>query len=115
MTAFRNEGTDPIPRTELVRELSSGVPKRIATALYAATKFDDDWNWVQGQCLNFMKHGSVAVRWAAVTCLGDLAYFRRPLNLEVVIPALEKALTDPEIADPAQFSLSMIKQFRGEK
>jgi hypothetical protein len=115
MTVFRYRRTDPIPRTELVRELSSGVPAKIATALYAATKFDDDWNWVQEQCLTFVKHGSVEVRWAAVTCVGDLAFFRRPLKLETAIPALEKALTDPEIADPAQFSLSVIKQFRGGK
>ena len=74
-------------------------------------KFDADRAWVQEQCLGFAKHQSVEVRWAAVACLGDLAFLRRPLDLVAVIPVLEGALTDPEIADPARFSLSLVKQF----
>ena len=111
MADFRYEATNPLSRTEVVRELGSGVPNRIAAALYAASRSDDDWNWVQEQCLGLAKHESVEVRWAAVTCLGDLAFLRRPLNLLNVIPVLEGALSDPEIADPARFSLKMVKEF----
>jgi hypothetical protein len=38
---------------------------------------------------------------------------RHPLNASVVIPALELAKEDAAIADPASFSLSMVKQFLG--
>jgi hypothetical protein len=111
MTEFRYEAVKPLPHAELIEEFKSGVPDRIATALYSAARFDDDWHWVEEQCLNNVAHESARVRWAAVTCLGDLALFKRPLKLNAVIPALERALADPEIADPAAFSLSMVKQF----
>lgn len=111
MTEFQYEAVKPLPHAELIEELKSGVPDRIATALFSASRFDNDWDWVEEQCLNNVAHKSARVRWAAVTCLGDLALFKRPLKLNAVIPALEKALADPEIADPAAFSLSMVKQF----
>jgi hypothetical protein len=65
----------------------------------------------KAQCLRFISHTSTDVRWAAVTCLGDLAFLRHPLNTALVIPALERAVSDFSIADPAAFSLSMVKQF----
>jgi hypothetical protein len=111
MTEFRYQAVKLLPHAELIEELNSGIPDRIATALYSASRFDNDWDWVQEQCLNNVAHESVRVRWAAVTCLGDLASFKRPLKLNTVVPALERALADPEIADPAAFSLSMVKQF----
>jgi hypothetical protein len=36
---------------------------------------------------------------------------RRPLKVDFVVAALENALKDPEIAEPAGISLSMVKQF----
>jgi hypothetical protein len=111
MTEFQYEAVKPLPHAELIEELKSGVPDRIATALYSASRFDNDWDWVEEQCLKNVAHQSASVRWAAVTCLGDLALFKRPLKLSAVIPALERALADPEIAGPAAFSLSMVKQF----
>jgi hypothetical protein len=111
MTEFHYEAVKLLPHAELTEELNSGVPERIASALYSASRFDSDWAWVEEQCLNNVAHKSAAVRWAAVTCLGDLALFKRPLKVDAVIPALERAVADPEIAAPAAFSLSMVKQF----
>jgi len=48
---------------------------------------------------------------AAATSLGDLAFFRRSLDCDRVIPALTSAMQDPAISDPARFSLSMVTQF----
>jgi hypothetical protein len=111
MAEFHYEAVKPLPHAELIEELNSGVPDRIAIALYSASRFDNDWGWVEEQCLNNIGHKSATVRWASVTCLGDLALFKRPLNPDAVIPALERAVADPEITDLAAFSLRMVKQF----
>ena len=104
----------PVPeftRVELVRALDSNDAERIASALYSATRHDPDWQWVQERLLRFVGHEHRAVRWAAATCLGDLAMFHRTLDRDRVVPILEQALLDPEIRDAAEMSLSFVKQF----
>jgi hypothetical protein len=101
----------PATREELEVMLKSDSPKTVAKALYAATKYELDWNWVQDHCLKALTSPEVPIRWAAATCLGDLALLRRPLDVEAVVPALEAATKDATIADPAAFSLSMVREF----
>jgi hypothetical protein len=112
---FEYEPVHPSTKAELTRLIESGDSKLIVNALYSASKYEQDWKWVQDQCLKCLESPEVTVRWAAATCLGDLAFLRRPLDTEVVLPALEKAANDPKIADPASFSLSMVRQFLGAK
>lgn len=114
MKNMKYERVLPATREELSRLLKSDSPEDVARALYAATTYDEDWSWVQDQCLEALTSPEVSVRWAAATCLGDLAFLRRPLNIEAVVPALEKATKDAEIADPASFSLSLVKEFLTE-
>jgi hypothetical protein len=102
-------------RTERASGIDSGNPEGVAKALYAATKYEQDWSWVQNQCLQALTSTEVSVRWAAATCLGDLAFCRRPLDCDRVIPALEQAAIDPQISDPASFSLSLVRQFLQSK
>lgn len=115
MSNLKYEPIYPLSKRELMLQIESGDPQAIANALYAATKYEEDWNWVQNQCLEALKSPEVSVRWAAATCLGDLAFMRRPLDIDLVVPALELATQDPQIADPAGFSLSMVKQFSQNK
>ena len=111
MSDLKYEPVHPVTRKDLIIRLESDDPEVVANALYASTKYDEDWKWVQDQCLKRLKSSEVSVRWAAATCLGDLAFLRRPLDIDVVVSALELAVQDPQIADPASFSLSMVKQF----
>ncbi len=113
MSDLKYEPVFPVARVELVRQLESNDPKAIADALYSATRYDDDWKWVQDICLRNLTSAAVPVRWAAATCLGDLALLRRPLDFVIVVAALESAAKDSQISDPANFSLSMVKQFLG--
>jgi hypothetical protein len=100
-----------IPHEELVRDLLSGEPRRIAAALYGASRYDEDWEWVQSNCLLCLRSTDVTVRRAAATCLGDLAFFfRRPINAALVLSALKISADDPTIADPAQLSISLVMQ-----
>jgi hypothetical protein len=112
VSELKYESVPPITREELAVQLESDSPQIVANALYAATRHEEDWVWVQDQCLKALSSPEVSVRWAAATCLGDLAFLRRPLNVEAVIPALETATKDSAIADPAAFSLSMVRQFQ---
>lgn len=98
-------------RSEIVTELASGDPLRMADALASAIRHDEDWRWTQEQCLMLLKAPTTEVRWAAATCLGDLAFFfNRPIDHSRVLAALYEAAEDPSISDPALFSISLIKQ-----
>ncbi len=98
-------------REEVMRLLRTNEPKDVARALYSASRHDSDWRWVQDECLFRTGHSDLLVRWAAVTCLGDLAFRRFPLERTRVIAALEAARFDATIADPAEVSLGMVKEF----
>jgi hypothetical protein len=112
MNELKYEPVFPVSRTELVRRLESNDPKAIADALYSAAKYEEDWKWVQNLCLEGLTSSEVLVRWAAATCLGDLAWFRRlPLDFDTVVSALEAATKDPQVAGPAADSLSMVREF----
>lgn len=115
MNDFEYESVHPSSRNKLITQLESGDPESIANALYAASKYDEDWKWVQDQCLRFLNSPDIPVRWAAATCLGDLAFLRRPLEVQIVLAALEQAAKDSQIEDPARFSISMLKQILGPK
>src|ERR1700724_2909787 len=104
------EPVEPMSRSAVVHALKSGDPGQIAQALYSSTYHDPDWRWVQGECLRFLTHEERTVRWAAATCLGDLAMFHKILDLELVLPALQEALKDEAIHDVVELSLSFIKQ-----
>jgi hypothetical protein len=110
MSDLKYERVHPVTRQELISRLESDDPEVVANALYACTKDDEDWKWVQDQCLKRLQSSEVSIRWASATCPGDLAFLRRALDFDEV-PALELAIQDPRIADPASFSLSMLKQF----
>jgi hypothetical protein len=112
---LRYEPLHPTTRGELIRQLESDDPEIVAKALYSAARYEEDWKWVQDQCLKHLGSPEVPVRWAAATCLGDLAFLRRPLEVRIVVPALKRATEDPTIADPARFSLSMVRQFVGSE
>lgn len=111
MADLNYEKTPVLSHAELVREIDSGDPERMSTALYSATRHDEDWQWVQEQCLQHLTHSAVPVRWAAATCLGDLAFFfHRPIDHVRVLTALYEAANDPAVADPVHFSISLINQ-----
>jgi hypothetical protein len=110
MARLKYEPVPELSREEVERDLGSGDPERIGVALYSATYHDPDWRWVQEQCLRFLKHGQAGVRWAAATCLGDLAMFHRTLDLPRVLPELAEACKDEEIRSVAEESISFIKQ-----
>ena len=111
MSDLRYEEVGFVPHEALRREVESGDPERISKALCSASRYEDDWRWVQDQCISFLKSEHASVRWTAATCLGDLAMYRRPIDAMKVHEALLDAVNDPVVASPAQFSIELVKQF----
>ena len=111
MSELRFEDVEQMSRAQIERDLASGDETLMADALYSATRFSEDWLWPQNLCLKMIVSPLRLVRWAAATCLGDIAFLRRKLDKMQVIAALENALKDPTISDPANYSLSMVRQF----
>jgi hypothetical protein len=107
---LRYEPVEPRTREELARMFDSNDGSCIAAALYSAAYHDSDWRWVQSQCLRYLTSPDLRVRWAAATCLGDLSVFHHKLDLELVIPALQQALSDPSIRSTVGDSLDQIHQ-----
>lgn len=107
---FVYKPVEPLDRSSLLSRFACSDPLEVAEALYSAAYHDPDWKWVQGWCLKFLKSEDVDIRWAAATCLGDLALFHKRLDLDLVLPALHAANNDPLIASTVQDSISYIKQ-----
>jgi hypothetical protein len=97
-------------RESLLASFESSDPKEVSQVLYSATYHDPDWRWVQEWCLKFLKSDHAGIRWAAATCLGDLAVFHKQLDLDLVLPALNAARSDPSIASTVEDRLSFITQ-----
>jgi hypothetical protein len=108
---LRYEEVEFVSHEALHSEVESGDPARISKALYSASRYEDDWKWTQDQCLRFLKSEHLSVRWTAATCLGDLAFFKRPIEAVKVLEALLNARQDPTIADPVQFSMNLVREF----
>jgi hypothetical protein len=111
MNEFKYERVDPIKREQAIRALENPDPEVVVNALYAAARSDEDTKWLEEECLKRLTSPELRIRWAAATCLGDLVFYHRPLDVKKVISALEAAAEDPTISDPARFSLSMVRQF----
>jgi hypothetical protein len=115
MSDLKYERLEPLSRDELIDRLVSNEPSVVADAIYRAARWEKDLVWVQRLCVEGLRSPHAAVRWAAATSLGDLACWRRVLDAQFVVAALERAVKDPAIADPAAFSLSMVRQFSSEE
>ena len=96
-------------REQTEKMLLSSDPEQIREALWSAAYYDPDWRWVQGQCLYYLTHSDLWVRRNAATCLGLLAVFHNKLDVEVVVPALERAAQEAEVKPFAEDSLADIR------
>jgi hypothetical protein len=72
---LKYEEAEPKSRDEILKSLDSGDPSQIISALHSAAYCENDWRWVQSQCLRFLKDHDSGVRRAAGTFLGDVAAF----------------------------------------
>ncbi|MGA8074955.1 MAG: hypothetical protein WB995_15890 [Candidatus Acidiferrales bacterium] len=111
MTELEYEEFYPQSRHDLVKALGSDDPDQVRIALYSAAKYESDWAWTQEQCLKFLAHEKLEVRWAAALSLGYIAVYQRKLDLAKVLPELYAAKKDELIAPVVDDSLEMIQRY----
>ncbi|MDE2510198.1 MAG: hypothetical protein KGL74_03660 [Elusimicrobia bacterium] len=109
------EEMPPISRAEAAKAFKSDKTDDIVRALIRLALNDSDWRWVQGHCLSFLKHKDRWVRGAAAISLGHLARIHGQLDLDVVIPELERLSTDPKMDGKAQDALDDIRTHVGNR
>lgn len=86
----------PIGRKDAETAFRSGKVEAICDALVRLAYHDSDWRFVQGRCLEFLKHENPDVRGLAATCLGHLARIHGTLDLQFVKPLLTALVVDSE-------------------
>lgn len=81
---------DPtISHEEATRLLASDVENN-AAALVSIGLNEQDIIWAQNTCLKYLESETESVAAAAITALGHIARRQGDLDLDVVLPALEK-------------------------
>jgi hypothetical protein len=96
-------------REELEAAFNSSDTNVICNALYSAAQHEADWRWSQEQCLKMLNHESLLVRSTALIALGEIALFRGRLDLETVLPQIQRSASDPALAPFAEDALDSIR------
>lgn len=82
-----------ISHDESVDFLSSGVEKKMITALVSIGLNEQDSVWAQSTCLRHLAHDNVRVVASAITALGHIARRHGALDISAVTSALNNAKT----------------------
>ncbi|MGP7996181.1 MAG: hypothetical protein ACLPKI_02410 [Streptosporangiaceae bacterium] len=111
---MKYEAMHPISRDEAERMAASGDANDICRAIISLALFDDDWRWVQDWSLQLAVDERSQVRGCAATSLGHLARIHGVLDLDRVIPVLERLAEDHEAGGRAEDALGDIRKFAGK-
>ncbi len=91
--------------------LESGDPATISHALLSLALHDSDWRFVQGLCLLHAGNSDVWVRRNCATALAHIARLHQVLDLETVLPVLDRLEGDPEVTSWAEAAKDDIEIF----
>jgi hypothetical protein len=108
---MKYEELHAISREELQSELDSGERERVSRALVRAALHDADREWLEDLLAKHLEHPDSWVRGVAATCTGHAARIHRALDLERMLPLLEKLMSSTETAGRAQDALDDIEVF----
>ena len=105
------EELNPIERAEALLDIDSGDRDRVCTALTRLALHDPDPEWLEGLLMANLGNPDPWVRGVAALCLGHVARIHGRLDLDTVIPSLERLLEDPETEGYASNAMSDIRMF----
>ena len=100
----------PSSRAEMEAAFASSDPNTICNALYSAAQHEADWRWSQTQCLRMLNHETLLVRSAALIALGEIALYRGHLDLEIVLPEIQRFTNDSALAPFVEDALDNIRK-----
>ena len=89
---------EPRAREELEAAFASEDEHTVCNAMYSAAQHEPDWRWTQGKLLEFLSHRSLLLRSTAINALGELVLFRGYVDVEIVLPEVQKLAGDPALA-----------------
>jgi len=98
-----------LTRESAEKDLQAEDPAKICDALVGVAFHEADWRWVQSKCIELLSHRSTEVRGLAATCFGHLARIHGELDLNVVMPILERLRDDSDIGGRVQDALDDIQ------
>ncbi|HLM00599.1 MAG TPA: hypothetical protein VK400_06055 [Pyrinomonadaceae bacterium] len=105
----------PIDRAEVEAAFASGDSRRICDALVSAAFYDSDWLWVQDKCLHFVDSSFPDARRLSIVCFGHLARIHGKLEMNKVLPVLEKLRDDAELGEDVAETFEDIEFFINDK
>jgi hypothetical protein len=88
----------PMSRLGATKALASSDPEQVSSALLSLAIHDSDWQWVQEVCLSALGHESYEVHATAALCVSHLARLHHYLDLDRVLPALDRLKTDARLS-----------------
>ena len=103
---------EPIP--EMTRDEALGLLKAPdvlsrSKALLSLALYDPDWRWVQNLSLALIDDPDANLKGTAALALAHLARIHRTLDLDAVLPALERLKNDEVIGARVEDALSDIE------
>jgi HEAT repeat protein len=107
------ESPKPLSKQAAVAVFDKGVPVEVSEALIGLALNEPDWRWVQEVALRYLQGPDEALRMTAATALGHLARLHGTLDLDRVVPALQRLLADPATEGRATDALDDISMFAG--
>ena len=96
-------------REELEAAFESNDTNVVCNALYSAAQHEIGWRRSQGQCLKMLNHESLLVRATALIALGEIALFRGHLDLETVLPEMQRFANDSALGPFVEDGLDNIR------
>lgn len=90
---------EPIPeltRSEILEWFQSGQREQVTRALLSAALYDEDYEWVQEQCLRYLVGPELDLRCTAVVALGHLVRLHGRID-RIALDHLELAEREPSL------------------
>lgn len=108
---MRYESPAPVGRAEALEAINSGESREACEAIIRLALNDPDGRWVQDVALGMAESADSNIRATAATALGHVARIHRRIDLDRVLPVLERLMHDPRTAGRAEDSMSDIAMF----
>jgi hypothetical protein len=108
---MKYEQPRPRSRDELASDLSSDDPHRVATAIIAAALHENDRRYVEDLIVQLLEHPDAWVRGASAIAAGHIARIHRSLDIDRIVPMINRLLKDSRTSGKAQDALDDILMF----
>lgn len=92
-----------LTRDEVAIRLLKGDPRELQYVAVSVALFSDDLSWAQEVCVQLAEHPDPLVRGNALLGFGHIARRFGELNLDIIMPIVDRARHDPEEEEYVRF------------